>query len=175
MQKDYFGVYCGRFNPLHAGHEAVLNEMLAQFGVERSRVIIGSANTSQSLRHFFSYEERRSFIKEIFPDIRIMPLGDMGNDDEWMTALDDLLLSSGIAPEKVVFFGGCEEDINFFLDRNRKYHILNRFDGTTPKISATEIRDGLIHDRSLDGFINPQVEPMVRSLFKKKWEDFQKK
>ncbi len=171
-----FGVYCGRFNPIHAGHEAVIKKMLEIFQPENSRIIIGSANTSQSLRHFFSYEDRRGLIKEIFPNIKTLPLGDFpSNDDEWMIALDDLLQSSGMEISKTMFFGGCEEDISFFLKRNRACYILNRFDGTTPKVSATEIRDSLIHNRSIEDFINPVIQDKVRDLFKIKWMDFQKK
>ena len=175
-EEGFSAAYCGRFNPMHIGHEAVTNEMLRLFGPAKSRLIVGSANTSQSLRHFFSYEERREIIKTVFPGIMVMPLGDfVSSDDEWMVALDDLLVSSGMNPDKTVFFGGCEEDIIFFLKRNRKCHILNRFDGTTPKVSATEVRDSLIHDRSMNTFLNPLVEEKVRSLFKVKWMDFQKK
>ena len=65
---NFTAAYCGRFNPPHVGHEAVINEMLRLFGPARSRVIVGSANASQSLRHFFSYEERRLLLKTIFPD-----------------------------------------------------------------------------------------------------------
>lgn len=173
---DCFSIYCGRFNPIHAGHEAVINEMLNLFGPDKSRIIIGSANTSQSLRHFFSYEERRMLIKTIFPAVKVIPLGDFNtSDEEWMIALDDLIVSSGMNPSKTVFFGGCEEDISFFFKLNRKCHILNRFDGTTPKVSATEIRDSLIHDRPLSNFINPLIEEKMRNLFKVKWMDFQKK
>ncbi len=177
--EDYYGVYCGRFNPLHAGHESVINEMLKLFGADRSRIIIGSANSPQSLRHFFSYEERRDLIKTVFPEIKIMPLGDFYNTEnkdttgEWILALDDLLISSGMDPEKVVFFGGCEEDIMFFISINRRHHLLNRFDGTTPRVSATEIRDALVHKRPLNNFINPSIEEKVRSLFEKKWLEFQ--
>lgn len=174
--EDFWAIYCGRFNPVHVGHEAVISEMLRLFGPVRSRVIIGSANAAQSLRHFFSYEERRSLIKTIFPDIRTMPLGDFSSsDEEWMIALDDLLASSGMDPAKTIFFGGCEEDIQFFLKLNRKCYILNRFDGTTPKVSATEVRDSLIHNRPMNNFLNPCIEEKVRSLFDVKWMDFQRK
>jgi tRNA pseudouridine-54 N-methylase len=105
-----------------------------------------------------------------------MPLNDFpSSDDDWIVALDNLLVSSGANPNKTIFFGGCEEDIMFFLNRNRKCHILNRFDGTTPKVSATEVRDNLIHDRSVETLLNPLIEKQVRSLFKVKWRDFQKK
>lgn len=173
---DVRAAYCGRFNPMHIGHEAVINEMLKLFGPKKSRVIVGSANASQSLRHFFSYDERRRLIKTIFPDVMTMPLGDFpSSDEEWMVALDDLLASSGMDPSKTVFFGGCEEDIMFFLKLNRRCHILNRFDGTTPKVSATEVRDSLIHDRPMDDFLNPLIKGKVQDLFKVKWMDFQKK
>ncbi len=174
--EEHWGIYCGRFNPVHKGHEAVIEEMINIFGHERSRVIIGSANTPQSLRHFFSYEERRDFLKTIFPEIKIVPLPDFHTSDkEWLTALDDLLISSGMDPEKTIFFGGCEEDISFFINNNRKYHILNRFDGTTPKISATEIRDSLIHERDTENFLNPLIEKKMKDIFKTKWLDFKNK
>ncbi len=176
LDSELTAAYCGRFGPFHLGHEAVVHEMLKLFGPVKSRIIIGSANAPQSLRHFFSYEERRGIIKTVYPEVITMPLGDFTtSDDEWMVALDDLLISSGMDPYKTVFFGGCEEDIMFFLKRNRKCHILNRFDGTTPKISATEVRDCLVHNRSLDGFLNPVIHEKVRTLFSAKWIDFQKK
>lgn len=171
-----YGVYCGRFNPIHAGHEAVINRMLFNHGAENCRLIIGSANSPQSLKHFFSYIERRSLIKTLFPDLTIMPLGDfLGNDDEWMIALDDILNSSGISFKNATFYGGCDEDISFFIKAGRTCRLVNRFDGTTPKISATEIRDSLIKGRKLDGFVNPLIEPMMKSMFSLKWMEFQSK
>lgn len=173
---DFQAAYCGRFNPVHIGHEAVIKEMLALFGPKRCRIVIGSANASQSLRHFFSYEERRGLIRTVFPDVMTIPLGDFStSDEEWILALDDLLVSSGMDLSKTVFFGGCEEDIVFFLKRNRRCHILNRFDGTTPKVSATEVRDCLIHERTMHAFLNPLIEQKVKDLFKVKWVDFQRK
>ena len=168
------GAYVGRINPLHLGHEAVGEEMLKQFGVENSMLIMGSSNTPFSLRHFFSYEERRGFVKKVFPELKIVGLPDYPTDKEWLVAMDDLLIARGFDPLEVVFFGGCEEDILFFYDAGRKCHILNRFDGTTPKISATEVRDCLIYGRSLEGMINPLIAGDVRDLFAQKWERFKK-
>lgn len=174
--KESFGVYCGRFNPIHAGHEVVINKMLCTFGFHRSLLIIGSANTPQSLRHFFSYEERRALIKKLFPDLKVVGLGDFNTSDaEWMLALDDLLISAGTDPLKATFFGGCEEDVSFFYRFDRKCQLLNRFDGTTPKISATEVRDALIHNRSLDGLVNPDIQEIVRANFGIRWEEFKRK
>lgn len=168
-------VYCGRFNPVHAGHEAVINNMIERYGLENIIVIIGSSNTAQSLRHFFSYNERKNFIQKLYPGIAVAGLPDYGHDDEWMAALDDIIhLRKNNQYDEQVFFGGCEEDISFFLERDRVCTILNRFDGTTPKISATEVRDDLISGRSLDGKINSTITDDVVNLFAEKWEKFKK-
>ena len=167
-------VYVGRFNPVHVGHMRVIEAMLKKYGTEHSLLIIGSSNAPFSLRHFFSYNERRNFIKKIFPDIRVVGLPDYHNDAEWLAALDDILHATGIDPKTVTFFGGCQEDIRFFLDDGRTCEILNRFDGTGIKISATEVRDALIFDRSLDGLVHTKTLPDIQSLFKEKWEKFKK-
>lgn len=169
-----YGAYLGRLNPIHLGHEVIAREMIGQFGVENSLMLIGSSNAIFSLRNFFSYEERRGFAKRIFPDIKMVGLPDYSTDREWLTALDDLLFAVGFNPEEVIFFGGCEEDLRFFLDADRDCYVINRFDGSTPKISATEIRDCLIHSRPVEDMLNPLIAEEVREIFLKKWEKFKK-
>jgi bifunctional NMN adenylyltransferase/nudix hydrolase len=170
-----YGAYVGRFNPIHLAHKHVLAEMLHQHGPQNSLLIIGSANTPWSLRHFFSYDERRGFIKKMFPDVRIVGIPDFPNSDLiWLQALDDMLHAAGIDPEEVTFYGGCEEDMRVFVENGRHYTIFNRFDGTTPKISATEVRDALMFDRALDELVDPSIADDLSKLFKEKWEKFKK-
>lgn len=169
-------IYCGRFNPVHKGHQKVIDQMLSEHGTENMLIVIGSSNTPQSLRHFFSYVERKNFIEKIYAGIDIVGLPDYHHDNDWITALDDLInlkIKSGSYTDHV-FYGGCEEDISFFLERDRSCIILNRFDGTTPKISATEVRDDLISDRDLDGKIHENILHDVKNLFAEKWEKFKK-
>jgi cytidyltransferase-like protein len=167
-------IYVGRFNPVHKGHTKVIDTMLAKHGVENCMLVIGSSNAAFSLRHFFSYNERRNFIKKIFPDVRIVGLPDYHNDTEWLAALDDIISAAGMNPQEVTFFGGCQEDIRFFLDDGRKAEILNRFDGTGVKISATEVRDALIYDRPLHDMVHADIHHEIKALFKEKWEKFKK-
>ena len=167
-------IYVGRFNPIHAGHEAVINKMIADCGIDNCLLVIGSTNAPFSLRHFFSYKERREFIKTIFPKLKMVGIPDYGSDEDWLIALDDILLAAGFKSKDITFYGGCKEDILYFLNAKRKCKIMNRFDGTTPKISATEIRDSLIYDRPLDEFINKKIVPKIQMLFKEKWEKFKK-
>ncbi len=169
-----YGIYVGRFNPLHAGHCTVIENVLKVHGIEKSLIIVGSSNTGFSLRHFFSYGERVQFIKKVFPDLKVVGLPDYRDDKEWLSALDDILNVAGIDPKDVTFWGGCQEDIRFFCDDGRDYHILNRFDGTSKKISATEVRDALIFDRSLDGLVHSAIISDLTKLFKEHWEKFKK-
>ena len=169
-----YGVYVGRFNPLHVGHCAVIENMLKAYGLSKSIIVVGSSSAIFSLRHFFSYHERVQFIRKVFPDIKVVGLPDYHNDVEWLAALDDILHAAGIDPKDVTFWGGCQEDIRFFCDDGRDYNIWNRFDGTSTKISATEVRDALIFDRSLDGLVHPKLALDLKKLFKERWEKFKK-
>lgn len=143
-------------------------------------VIIGSSTNPMSMRHFFSYEQRRKFIRIIYPEpFPIAGLPDYNSDEVWLSALDDLLLSvfgnSCTTPHReLIFFGGCEEDVEFFIKAGRKVQLMNRFDGTTPRVSATEIRDDLLYGRSLEGKLPPVIIPTVQEEFRKNWEIFKR-
>lgn len=164
----------GRFSPLHIGHEVVIKGMIDTFGVENCLIILGSSNAPISFRHIFSYEDRRRFIKEVFGDIAIVGLPDYSTNEEWLLALDDILALRNVDKGEVVFFGGCEEDVYFFLENRRECKLFNRFDGQTPKISATEVRDALIRERSLDGLLNPKIRESVILSFTIRWEKLKK-
>lgn len=167
------GVFLGRLCPIHIGHEIVIKKMIEVCGIKNCLVIIGSSNASISIRNFFSYKERRNFLKTIFPDITVVGLPDYHNCDEWLTALDDILFSSCTTSHDITYyFGGCEEDVSFFIKDNREVYLLNRFDGTTPKVSASEVRDCLIHKRPLDELLNLSVIDKVIKTFNKKWPEF---
>lgn len=180
-----FGVALGRFSPIHLGHECVINTMRRMC---ESLVVIGSSNVPMSMRNFFSYEERRNFIKMIYKvppgstvrEQSIIGLPDYEDDKKWLLALDDLVCAvmnctHEFAQQEVVFFGGSAEDLRFFIDDGRKVHIVNRFDGVkSPKISASEIRDDLLYGRTIKGKVNDLIIPEITSTFNKNWELFKR-
>jgi nicotinic acid mononucleotide adenylyltransferase len=172
--ENKLGIFVGRFSPTQLGHEMVAKHMIEICGIENSLLVLGSSNASMSFRHLFSYENRRSFLKKIFGDIQIIGMPDYPTDREWLMALDDILSLKKINPREATFFGGCEEDIHFFLEAQRKCEILNRFDGSTPRISATEVRDALIQGRSLEGLLNPIIMDDVQNAFAINWNQFKK-
>lgn len=63
--KADFGVFIGRFQPLHLGHEHTIRHALNR--VERLIVLIGSANMARNPRNPFTYDERRAMLESAFP------------------------------------------------------------------------------------------------------------
>lgn len=149
--------------------------MTIEFGPNNSLIIIGSCNKEQSLRNFFNYEERRMFIKMLNYTTKVVGLPDYETDALWSIALDDILDVAGFQANETVFFGGCDEDIVTLQKDGRNTRVINRFDGTTPKISATEVRDALLHAKSLDGLVNPSLHSYMKDFFNRKWKQFEKK
>lgn len=62
--KAFFGVFIGRFQPLHIGHEYVIREALER--VDRLIVLIGSANVARDPRNPFTDEERARMLRSAF-------------------------------------------------------------------------------------------------------------
>ncbi|WP_434403953.1 bifunctional nicotinamide-nucleotide adenylyltransferase/Nudix hydroxylase [Sphingobium sp. DN12] len=64
MNKIDFGVFIGRFQPLHIGHEHVIAHALEK--VERLIVLVGSANVARDPRNPFSFAEREAMLRSAF-------------------------------------------------------------------------------------------------------------
>lgn len=189
------GLYLWRFSPIHWGHEAVANAMI-QKCKDNCAFILWSVNAPQSLKHFFSAEEREKFIKILYPNISIIRQNDVRN--QWSDSENDQLrlqqLDHNIEQQfpwqydNTTFYGGCYEDVEFFEKDNRNIIYMDRFDGTTPLISATQIRQLLITltltesndniriQRLLDAnIINPKIAELLLSTFIPKRHEFEKK
>lgn len=145
------GVYIGRFNPLHRGHEAVIDRMIAEHG-DHCLLIIGSSNVTLSAHDPFSYDERKSFVQMLYPDVRIVPLPDYPTDAEWLQKLDESIQSffPDISREQIIFRAGATEEVSRLVDDGREIHIVDRFSGQTPVISATQVRDALMRGESIE-------------------------
>lgn len=173
-ENQEYAACVGRYAPLHIGHQVMFDYGFRVYP-GRQLTILGSRDAPQSLRHLFSYEDRSEFIRGVYPQARIVGIPDYPTDDAWFDRLDEELEREGIDPARVTFLGGCKEDISFFLERNRRVKIFNRFNGETPKISATEVRDALVSGRSLEGLVAPQIQKLVRTRFAQRWEEFCRK
>ena len=172
LESKDFGVFVGRMNPIHVGHERQIGRMIEEHGAANALIIIGSSNAPTSLRHFFPYRTRRSFIRELYPEIALAGLPDYHSDSDWLLALDDLISLTGRDPAAAIFYGGSDEDVRFFIEAGRLTKIGSRFDGSGIGTSATEVRDCLVQGRSIKHLVNPTVAPMIEAEFKARWEEF---
>ena len=171
-----YGVFVGRMHPIHLGHERVIKKMIHECGEENCLVVIGSSNTKTSLRHFFSYEERRNFIRTLFPEVRIVGIPDFERDEEWLLALDDIIDTAHIELEKTTFYGGSDKDIDFFINKGRNIKIIDRYSQSiSNNISATMVREAIINNHSVDEFLNEKIKHDVINIFKKKWREINQK
>jgi bifunctional NMN adenylyltransferase/nudix hydrolase len=64
MKQFDFGVFVGRFQPLHIGHEFVIRQALAR--VETLIVLVGSANIARDPRNPFTFAERLTMFRSAF-------------------------------------------------------------------------------------------------------------
>ncbi|NKJ00899.1 bifunctional nicotinamide-nucleotide adenylyltransferase/Nudix hydroxylase [Novosphingobium sp. SG707] len=85
-----FGVFIGRFQPLHIGHEHVITHALER--VNRLIVLVGSANVARDPRNPFTYAEREAMLRSAFRHevaegrLIIAPLDDhLYSDTAWVT------------------------------------------------------------------------------------------
>ncbi len=63
-RRPSFGVFIGRFQPLHIGHEHVIRQALDQ--VDRLIVLVGSANVARDPRNPFTFDERAHMLRSAF-------------------------------------------------------------------------------------------------------------
>lgn len=89
MNKIDFGVFIGRFQPLHIGHEHVIANALEQ--VDHLIVLVGSANVARDPRNPFTYAEREAMLRSAFRHevaqgrLIIAPLNDhLYSDTAWV-------------------------------------------------------------------------------------------
>jgi hypothetical protein len=178
LKTDYdLLLYVGRFCPTHIGHQAMMGGVIEAFE-DNHIILLGSCNEPMSLRNIFTFSDRRSFIKTLFPASNVAAMPDFKDDDSsWFHALDDMIRLKGYTPERTAFIGGCKEDVQWYYDMARNVHIVNRFQGTTVNVSGTEIRDHLIggNKEKLETLIDPKIVPDVLETFSERWTEFRNK
>lgn len=172
-QKGEYGVYIARVNPMHLGHQAMIETLVEAFG-DKHIVLIGSCNRPISIRHLFNYRDRSAFVRAAVPNARILPLPDFEADNEtWFQVHDDIFKALGFDARKVVYIGGCKEDTEFLFENGRAVHIVNRYNGPTLHVSASQVRDILIERRNdeLDKVLDPRVAKLVLERFPARWNE----
>jgi nicotinamide-nucleotide adenylyltransferase len=83
------GLYVGRFQPFHKGHERVVDDIADDDDVEEVVVAVGSAQKSHTLRNPFTAGERVSMITKALEEreatFYAIPVEDLNRNAVWTT------------------------------------------------------------------------------------------
>ncbi len=146
--KDYdILVFIGRFQPLHIGHEAVINYALER--AERVVILVGSSNRARSPRNPWTFDERHEMIRLTFhwevenKKLEIFPLPDyLYNDNAWLTKVRDIISFSeehAVGRSKTAIIGYQKDRSTYYLGMLCDYEVV-AWD-KQPTFNSTEIRD----------------------------------
>ena len=89
-------LYIGRFEPVHAGHMALLQRALAS--ARQVIVVVGSAWQARSPKNPFTWQEREVMLREALHDavpgadrarVQVLPMRDYYNEAVWVQAVID--------------------------------------------------------------------------------------
>lgn len=79
-------LFIGRFQPFHLGHLEIVKEALGSN--DMLYIVIGSAQEKGTAQNPYSVEDRKKMVEsgvgELLERIKIVPIDDIGNDEEWV-------------------------------------------------------------------------------------------
>ena len=132
MTKYDYGVFIGRFQPLHIGHEYVIREALKS--TRKLIVLIGSANIARDMRNPFTYDERVEMIRTAFRfeiangDLLLHPVNDhLYSDAAWCAEIqrtvNEIVLADmnegvglhGVKDAKIALTGYGKDASSYYL------------------------------------------------------------
>lgn len=142
MSNNKLAVYIGRFQPFHSGHKYVVDKALT-----KSRgvlILVGSANTSRSIKNPFSYEERARMIEMAYGNCPWTPNIEALDDytyepNQWITDVQSIIEQYEPKSNNVILVGHTKDDSSYYLKCFPQYESMEVDYFET--IDATQIRD----------------------------------
>lgn len=160
--KYHAAVFIGRFQPFHAGHEAIVREGLKQ--ANEVIIVVGSSFAARNIRNPFTFEERKKMIKLVFPEnnVKVVPVSDYPyNDDKWVAAVQSVVLSNmtfTADPSRVALIGHKKDETSYYLNIFKRWKSISvkNVDG----INATDIRNAYLDNWEWAAQNNPHVQKL---------------
>lgn len=114
-------VFIGRFQPLHLGHQEVIER--ARKLSKNVLVLVGSAGVARSVRNPFTYEERANCIRNLYPDVHTRPVHDHTyNDAAWILEVQQQvqvhlceIATNPLQKQKVGLIGCAKDHTSYYL------------------------------------------------------------
>ena len=144
------GLYIGRFQPIHIGHEAIIRQMLDE--CEQVIIAVGSAQESGTMKNPFSFEQRADLILNIFYQyalsgrMSVIPIRDRyqpANDASWGDYLFQNVWDITHTVPDVVYEGEENERSTWYDNLDVEIVKVPR---NKIRVSATELREALADD-----------------------------
>lgn len=126
-----FGLFIGRMQPFHKGHQEIINEMLLE-GLTPV-IVLGSSNEDRNkLKNPLTYAQRKELIRLVFPNVPIIFVRgiDYENWDVWYnnvtqeifnTLYKEIDYNGDIIKDMVLFSHNKEVDRTTFVFNGRKH------------------------------------------------------
>ena len=137
-------VFIGRMQPFHNGHKAVIEQALQL--AREVVVVVGSSFTARSLRNPFTFAERKSMIKSVFPSerVKVVPVSDYPfDDDKWVSNIQTIVEQTVPTASDIGLIGHSKDNTSYYLNIFPKWknHIeVSNVEG----INATDIRNNFL-------------------------------
>lgn len=169
--EEKYGYLLGRFQPMHIGHQLLIEEGIKQAGNGKFLVLIGSSQESGTVRNPFSYELRKKLIYEIYGDrVLICPIPDLSNENdvspEWGRYVIECVKSYlGRTPDFTIY--GNDPERELWYDEKDIYGVSNIIvDRNGIKISGTELRDFILNDdiENWKKYLHPKIHKYYPEL-----------
>lgn len=157
MRNFHYGVFIGRFQPLHLGHEAVIRGALDQ--VETLIVVVGSSHIASNPKNPFTFADRVAMFTRVFHHelsigrLILVPLYDFEHDYDWERNLrkvvNDAILSHanrggvrlhGLSDFKIALAGYGKDASSYYLDMFPEWNSI-QIDIQHGTLNASDIRD----------------------------------
>lgn len=185
MKKSYdFGVFIGRFQPYHIGHQALVDSALKNS--KNLIIVLGSADSPRTINNPFSAAEREKMIRYCHPgaNLHFISLPDFHNKELWLTALQhkinekvEEIVKENFSPEEVSLLGRPRLSLyGFKKDKSSEYlndiefsgefTYLNELSGKRYPQNATDIRKAYFEEGSTGEIKikNIRAFPIIREV-----------
>lgn len=144
------GLFVGRMQVIHAGHESIINMALSM--CDRLVILVGSSQESGTVRNPFDIQTRMEMIREIYPDnnVIIKALPDLTHEDDITVDWGKYVLRNVRsiiykAPE-IMIYGNDESRSKWFDPEDIKDTTEVIIPRSRVPISATQLREALLRN-----------------------------
>ena len=167
MKKKKFklGLAVMRAQPLHIGHQKLINRMLNE--CEKIIIMLGSVQEQGTDRNPYTYIQRKQMILNVFDNnkerITILGMFDINNPTQWADfVLDFLRESLPHLPTPDVYYAGSSYDAQWFEKTMSKIIIEDRVDYNFPYVSGSMVRDMIkIGDLRWRQFVPKEIHKII--------------